>query len=272
MQQMETKNPCSACSWTAERQNDCRYSSHIKLFSGVSDRGVWLVGSRYVIKDRSDTLPNFDPQNLPFLRTVTTIPVPAVLDEWREEDGAHMTILRRIEGTTLKEAWPNLSEPEKQRIAYQTADYLSQLRKLRSDRLQSLEGAPLYSAYLFRTGFGRPHGPFNSDDELWDGMAQSLGELTDSERHDLRQLMPPAEPYTFTHGDLHIGNIMVKDGVVTGIIDWEASGYFPVWWEFTATGIIDGTEDGEWKRLLRKNMEDQTAAEAFWKRYFTLSC
>lgn len=83
--------------------------------------------------------------------------------------------------------------------------------------------------------------------------------------------MPPATPYTFTHGDLNIGNIMVKDGNVTGVIDWEASGYFPVWWEFVATAIVNGPEDREWKRLLRKNMDEQPAAEAFWKEYFVLS-
>lgn len=185
-----------------------------------------------------------------------------------------MTILDRIEGTTLKEAWPTLSEPEKQRIARQTADYVGQLRGLQSNRLQGLDGAPLYSAFLFPGRDGDleiPHGPFSSDDELWDEMALSLKGLSDDERDRLRQRMPPAAPYTFTHGDLTVGNIMVKDGNVTGIIDWESSGYFPVWWEFTIASIVDGPEDLEWKVLLRENMGDQTAAEAFWKDYFTCS-
>lgn len=229
------------------------------------------MGSRYILKDRGDTPPNFDPQNLPFLRIATTIPVPMILDEWREPDGAHMTILRRIEGETLKEAWPSLSDHEKQRIARQTADYIGQLRNLQSDRLQCLDGSPLYSAYLFANGFGNPHGPFSSDDELWNGMAQALQRLSDDERQRLRQRMPAAKPYTFTHGDLNISNIMIKDGNVTGILDWEASGYFPVWWEFVATSIIDGPEDREWKHLLRGCMQNQTEAEAFWKEFLSLS-
>lgn len=139
--------------------------------------------SLYILKDRGGTPPNFDSKNLPFLRTTTTIPVPSVLDEWREPDGAQMAILSHIEGTTLEEACPDLLEPEKQRIARQTADYLGQLRALQSDRLQGLEEAPLYSAFLFRgAGFGCPHGPSDSDDELWDGMARSLrAELSDNE-------------------------------------------------------------------------------------------
>lgn len=37
----------------------------------------------------------------------------------------------------------------------------------------------------------------------------------------------------FTHGDLRQQNIMVKDGNVTGILDWEFSGWYPEYWEFS---------------------------------------
>jgi thiamine kinase-like enzyme len=37
----------------------------------------------------------------------------------------------------------------------------------------------------------------------------------------------------FTHGDLQLRNIMVKDGNVSGIIDWELSGWYPEYWEFS---------------------------------------
>jgi hypothetical protein len=42
---------------------------------------------------------------------------------------------------------------------------------------------------------------------------------------------------------------MVKDGNLAGILDWEASGYFPVWWEFACAGIGLGQDDFEWKGL-----------------------
>lgn len=38
---------------------------------------------------------------------------------------------------------------------------------------------------------------------------------------------------------------MVANGSLAGIIDWEASGYFPVWWEYISAGIGLGTEDKE---------------------------
>ena len=36
----------------------------------------------------------------------------------------------------------------------------------------------------------------------------------------------------FSHGDLRPANIIVKDGHITGIIDWELGGWYPEYWEF----------------------------------------
>ena len=43
---MAPETPCAACGWSVGRQGCCRYDSHAKLFYGVSDRGVWSVGSK----------------------------------------------------------------------------------------------------------------------------------------------------------------------------------------------------------------------------------
>ncbi|RHZ46012.1 uncharacterized protein CDV56_102898, partial [Aspergillus thermomutatus] len=103
-----------------------------------------------------------------------------------------------------------------------------QLRKLHSPKMQSLGGQPIYSAFLFPGGYGLPHGPLSSDDELWAEMEVTLKGVPEDARLRLQNHMPPAAPYTFTHGDLTYVNIMVEDGCLTGIPDWEASGYFPV--------------------------------------------
>lgn len=79
--------------------------------------------------------------------------------------------------------------------------------------------------------------------------------------------MPTAAPYTFTHSDLTNVNIMVKNG---HLIDWEMSGYFPVWWEYVCTSVPDSEEDREWKTLLRKFMPDHSTAREFWLNYYYL--
>lgn len=102
-------------------------------------------------------------------------------------------------------------------------------------------------------------------------MTKSWEDVPEKARQRLRERIPPATPYTFTHGDLTSVNIMVEDGNLAGIIDWEGGGYFPVRWEFTSAGISLGSEDREWKNLLRKHMPDYTEARQFWQDFHFLS-
>lgn len=266
----DTEQPCTACSWTPKRQDACRYNSHVNLFYGVGDRGVWELGSKLVLKERSADAPpaHLEAKNLQFIRENTTIPGPDIVEEWSEDNGCYFLLTTRVQGTSLKEAWPTLTETQKNSIAQETAQYLQQLRKITSKTLQSVDNGPLYSAFLFASGNGLPHGPLTSDKQLWKEMAKGLEGFADDDIPRLGQQMPRAEPYTFTHGDLSTSNIIVKDGSLAGIIDWEVSGYYPVWWEFAATAIGQDDDDIVWKELLRKHMEDFTAGREFWREYY----
>lgn len=268
---MCSSDPCSACSWTTERQRFCNYESHIKLFYAAGDRGIWSLGSNLVLKDRGASLPTFEVPNLLFVQSETSIPVPKVVESW--EEGSHtLVLMKRIPGEPLSKAWPKLSTHEKENIAKQTAEYLLQLRKLQSDNMQALGGRPIYSNFLFQDEESEfPHGPLASDDRLWEDMEHGLKDtVPEAARTRLRKCMPAAAPYTFTHSDLTNVNIMVENGCLSGIIDWEMSGYFPVWWEYVCTSVPDSEEDREWKTMLRKYMPDYSAAREFWLNYYYL--
>ncbi|KAB8206048.1 kinase-like domain-containing protein [Aspergillus parasiticus] len=230
-----------ACSWASTRQEECLYNSHVKLFYGVSNRG------------------NIDTSS----------------QSRQEDDGTCFLLTKRIQGRPLSEAWPTMSETDKERVAKQTAEYVTQLRELQSSKLESLGGQQLYSAFLFPNGYGIGHGPFSSDDELWAEMSLSLSlslsNVPEEIRSQLRQRMPSAAPYTFTHGDFTNVNIMVHNGNLSGILDWESSGYFPVWWELTAAGISLGKDDKEWKELLRRYLPDHTEARNFLVRFLRIA-
>ncbi|KAF2752748.1 kinase-like protein [Pseudovirgaria hyperparasitica] len=268
---MRTDIPCCACSWSSTRQHSCRYESHVKLVYGVSDRGVWSVGSKLILKERSNQPPDNEAPNIRLIQEKTTIPVPSIVEEWTESNGRHFTVMHRVPGTTLQAMWSKLSRDDKERIAVQTAESLQQLRQLHSHHLASVDMKPLYSAFLFPPDYGIPHGPFASDDDLWAELKKALRGVPEKACQRLRQRMPSTGPFTFTHGDLNSGNIMVENGNLTGILDWEASGYFPVWWEYTAAGIGLGSEDKEWKTILRKHMAPHEDARGFWLDFYSIS-
>ncbi|KAI2926216.1 hypothetical protein CBS147320_5991 [Aspergillus niger] len=267
-----SSTPCTACSWTPERQKYCSYESYLKLFYEAGDRGVWSIGSKVILKDRGSNLPTSEVPNIQFVQEQTSIPVPTVIESWTEREHT-LILMRRIPGEPLSNVWSKLTIDEKNKIAKQTAEYLQQLRTLQSDRIQCLGGRPVFSNFLFKNkGLNEvPRGPFASDDELWAEMKRGLHEkIPEAARVRLRQCMPSAMPYTFTHGDLTNVNIMVENSELTGIIDWETAGYFPVWLEYVCTSVPDSEEDREWKTLLRRYMPDYSVAREFWLEYYYL--
>lgn len=226
------------------------------------------MGSDHILKERPAKPPMDEGANLRFLKENTTIPVPKVLNEWVDSDGRYFILMERIKGRTLEEAWPTMTTADKERIADQAAGYLLQLRKLQSPQMQSLAGGPVYDAFLdMGSDMYTSHGPISSDNGLWEDMATGLARLPEKARAGLRRRMPTISPFTFTHGDLTNVNIMVNDdGNLAGIIDWEWSGFFPVWWEFAVSSMAHSQSDAEWKALLRGRMGNQySEGREFWR-------
>ena len=266
---MYPSDACKACGW---EEYDHDYKSYVKLFFQAGDRGVWSIGSKVILKDRGSNLPTSEVPNIQFVQEQTSIPVPTVIESWEERKHT-LILMRRIPGEPLSNVWSKLTIDEKNKIAKQTAEYLQQLRALQSDKIQCLGGRPVFSNFLFKNEGSNevPRGPFASDDELWAEMERGLNEkIPEAARVRLRQCMPSAMPYTFTHGDLTNVNIMVENGELTGIVDWETAGYFPVWWEYVCTSVPDSEEDREWKTLLRHYMPDYSVAREFWLEYYYL--
>ncbi|KZT03437.1 uncharacterized protein LAESUDRAFT_729242 [Laetiporus sulphureus 93-53] len=56
----------------------------------------------------------------------------------------------------------------------------------------------------------------------------------------------PTHAIVFTHGDLNRHNIMVGvDGHISGIIDWEAAGWLPDYWEVSVIAFLPGRTWGQ---------------------------
>ncbi|KAJ6005128.1 hypothetical protein N7540_012927 [Penicillium herquei] len=262
--------PCLACTWTPERQRYCGYKSNLKLFYEAGDRGAWSLGSKFILKDRNSNPPNHEAATTTFLKENTTIPLPGIAKEWT--DGTrHFVLAERVPGQTLEKVWPKIPEEKREELAKETAEYLSQLRQFHSPKMQSVNRQPLNDVFLFGGESSTSHGPFSTQEELWNTIFANLKDVPDEVAAIWKERMPSPLPWTLTHGDLTNCNIMVDPETfkLTGIIDWERSGYFPVWWEY-AGAIAYGSDDAEWKDLLKKYMPDYSVALSWFGDVFNI--
>lgn len=148
-------------------------------------------------------------------------------------NGEHNCTIRMdfIEGQTLDLVWPTLSANEKIDICRQLRDILDTMRKAEwpADNIGACNGGPVY---LDRLRGYKVGGPFKNEEDLnrfifdiWKGTARPIQDA-------LKKHQRAGHRIVFSHGDLHQGNIMVKDGKITGLIDWEVAGWYPEYWDY----------------------------------------
>ncbi|OTA57147.1 kinase-like protein, partial [Hypoxylon sp. EC38] len=161
--------------------------------------------------------------------------VPKIVASWIEGD-RFFTIQERIEGESLEDALPKLTQEDLARIGKQVGEFVIELRSITSSQMQMLDGRAVIDRRLFKPLPGSINTLYSvctSDDQVAANLALPIRHLVEQDTlHELMSKMPSAMPFTFSHSDLHEGNIMVKDGNFTGLIDWELAGFYPRWWEF----------------------------------------
>ncbi|RPA90885.1 hypothetical protein L873DRAFT_1624718, partial [Choiromyces venosus 120613-1] len=148
----------------------------------------------------------------------------------------HM-VMEKIEGEPLSKVYAQLNPIRKGRLVLQLTNYLGELRRITSLSLHSFAGGPLYDEYGILFGQRRSSGgPFFDDQSLWLALTSQLqqnpSDTIQQALIELRSIMPQTLPAVLTHTDLHKGNILVRNGHIVAIIDWEGAGFFPNWMEY----------------------------------------
>nr|POE77832.1 hypothetical protein CFP56_09475 [Quercus suber] len=163
-----------------------------------------------------------------------------------------------IPGVTLTKAWPNLLPNQKSSIQQQLDELFSRLRTLQMANGHTLGGVCGEGVKELRVDECAFYKGITTTAQYSDLQfsAENHGSKTYAEflrsfvYHDGScSLSTPV----FTHGDVRTDNIMVDwtlnaDKVnVTGIIDWEDSGFYPDYYECTAlTRTLGSIEENDW--------------------------
>jgi aminoglycoside phosphotransferase (APT) family kinase protein len=159
-----------------------------------------------------------------------------------------------VPGVTLAKAWPELQESQKESMSKKLDAIFSDLRQLpRPDKL-ALGGVAGEGCKDTRRHTRISRMPLYTGAEFWDFQYANAPVGSKVFLEFLRRMTSPfqAQKCVFTHGDIRTANIIVQpdsdgDYQVSGIIDWEMSGFYPEDFEGTkVTNTMASNEKSDW--------------------------
>lgn len=169
------------------------------------------------------------------LASQTSVPVPRVDRVGQKEDSGYI-LMSQVEGQPLADVWTSLPPEALASIIQELRGYIDEWRALQDDYYGALGYQPcqdiFFKHFPMREGPKIDYGPYRTRSEYNTGLEKALQMsrppgVTDRRDqrllHKIESLKDPA--IVFTHGDLHLDNILVKDGKISGILDWGTSGY-----------------------------------------------
>ena len=148
-----------------------------------------------------------------------------------------LLFMTKIPGSTLESRWPTLSTQSKVDIQLSLNRAILVLRgveKAEGQLLGSLSGR----CRDIRTSDRYTESPVHDETAFNEFLLSSpQSRVSNSYKSWIKSMLRTDHRIVFTHGDFHPRNIMVVDledgGVsLSGILDWEASGLYPEYWEY----------------------------------------
>ncbi|KAJ9193565.1 hypothetical protein DTO166G4_592 [Paecilomyces variotii] len=226
------------------------------LWSGPFPRQkmVFKCNSYIVLKAVRDMTDYTEYTTLQYLQQhKSNIPVPEPLGLLRM-NGISLMFMSYLHGDTLTAQWAMLNPAQKTSVKEQLNQILLDLRSLPFPPGRPLGGVGGEGCKDVRRHLRRNDRPVMNVDDFEDFLFSSPR----SGGHVFVELLrgispsPSSSKIVFTHGDIRPDNIVVevKDGgdcIITGIIDWEYSGFYPDYYEaIKCTNCLSPYEENDW--------------------------
>lgn len=188
--------------------------------------------------------------SIPVPRSLDFVIKPAVLHDPYSSPEAYL-LTTRLPGEPLSRCLEILSDIDLERISYKLKGYLSQLRNIPKtvNPEMAICNTLGEACYDPRIQGGQPVGPFKDEAAF----SQTLRFSDEPARREHK--------IVFTHADLNPRNILVDRVIqpdrsrrweVTGIVDWETSGYYPEYWDYTKARFEGFRGFGRYTDMIRK--------------------
>jgi aminoglycoside phosphotransferase len=209
----------------------------------TAGNAVLYVSSKLVIKVTSTKLCTMGEAYAMMLACEkTSLPVPKVYCAFIHKEQIYIA-MERLPGDKLAKGWADRSPESKQKIHHQLKAMVDELRSIEPPKgtgVASIGGGPLSDPRLPRMN---GQGPFATFTDFHLALREGVKQRSKDNHLDVNELMDFQDsvegPPVFTHGDLSSLNILVLGDTVTGIIDWETSGWYPNYWEYVTTKNVN---------------------------------
>lgn len=144
-----------------------------------------------------------------------------------------------LPGVSLHSVWAGFDDATKLRVCRDVWDLIAQIRSvplpehLEPGAYSLADGSPCLDPLV---GSYSDIAPYSFDDQtlrarIYERYVANNG-LSYRDPPDLRDLLPRSDISVFTHSDIGPRNILVDEaGHISGLLDWESSGWFPDYWE-----------------------------------------
>lgn len=186
-----------------------------------------------------------------------SIPIPEPLGMLRL-NGIVLIFMSYQPGDTLTNVWRTLDKAQKASIQEQLDKILTDLRSLPFTPGTALGGIGGEGCKDVRRHLRRSNQPITTIDEFDQFLFKGYRTGGNAFLSLMNELRPPASScrIVFTHGDLRPDNITVEVAedrgyIVTGLIDWEYSGFYPEYYEAAkTTNCLSPYEEDDWYLFL----------------------
>lgn len=186
---------------------------------------------------------------LQLVRRHTHIPVPRPLDLVSNSDKSYL-LISRVPGVRLGACIDTLIDDEVKILVCDLKKSLAELRAIPKVvapkyAITNALGEACYDHRInacldYDKDRGDFVGPFVNEDELNETLQTSA--LPGVSHHSGHKIV-------FTHGDLNMRNILIQNGRLSAIVDWENSGFYPEYWDYTKAHFITKLQQ-RWLRIV----------------------
>jgi aminoglycoside phosphotransferase (APT) family kinase protein len=214
-----------------------------------------MLSKRCCVK-KATLLSVAEASTMQFVAESTSIPVPKVYCAF-ERKGVTYILMERIDGQMIGSGWVRRSETSKAKLLAQLRDMIKQLRKIPPPNdcgVSNVDGGPIVDGRL--DGPTVYHGPFRDVQEFHRYLRKDFPHDPNgfAEVNKMVEAHEADWPLRFTHGDLSSSNILVKGDRIVGIVDWEISGWYPEYWEYTTASQVNPRNEF-WRAEIDKFLE-----------------